>query len=330
VTRLPWVCILPAVTLVLREADVRQVIDMDAVIGAVEKAMGELGRGVAHNEPRRRAFGPGGLLNVMFATYPGGGCSGLKAYPIAGGRVRFLVTTFALDGSLQALIEADLMGAYRTGAASGVAAKVLSPRGPVTVAMIGTGYQAQTQTLALSRVCEIKELRVFGRDAARRADFARDREAALGVQTRAAESAQTAVRGADIVVVMTTSAEPVLEADWVEPHALVIAAGSNFPNRAEIPADLVARAQTVVVDQLADAKLESGDLIQAHAAGKFDWDRATELGAVVAGTWTAPDQPGITLFESHGLAIWDLAAASVVLPAARERGLGEEVSFFSA
>jgi len=324
------VCILPAVTLVLREADVRQVIDMDAVIGAVEKAMGELGRGEAHNEPRRRAFGPGGLLNVMFATYPGGGCSGLKAYPIAGGRVRFLVTTFALDGSLQALIEADLMGAYRTGAASGVAAKVLSPPGPVTVAMIGTGYQAQTQTLALSRVCEIKELRVFGRDAARRADFARDREAALGVQTRATESAQAAVRGADIVVVMTTSAEPVLEADWVEPHALVIAAGSNFPNRAEIPADLVARARTVVVDQLADAKLESGDLIQAHAAGKFDWDRATELGAVVAGTWKAPDQPGITLFESHGLAIWDLAAASVVIPAARDRGLGEEVSFFSA
>jgi alanine dehydrogenase len=322
------VCILPVVTLVLREGDVRQVIDMDAVIGAVEKAMGELGRGVAHNEPRRRAFGPGGLLNVMFATYPGGGCSGLKAYPIAGGRVRFLVTTFALDGSLQALIEADLMGAYRTGAASGVAAKVLRPPGPATIAMIGTGYQAATQTLALSRVCEIRELRVFSRDPERRAAFARDRESALGVRTRATESAQAAVRGADIVVAMTTSAVPVLETDWVEPHALVIAAGSNFPNRAEIPADLVARAQTVIVDQLADAQIESGDLIQAHAAGKFDWERAVELGSVVTGMWRPPDQPGITLFESHGLAIWDLAAASVVVPAARERGLGEEVSFF--
>jgi ornithine cyclodeaminase/alanine dehydrogenase-like protein (mu-crystallin family) len=211
-----------------------------------------------------------------------------------------------------------------------VAAKVLGPRGPVTVAMIGTGYQAHTQTLALSRVCEIKELRVFGRDPARRTAFARDRESALGVHTRAAESAEAAVRGADIVVTMTTSAEPVLDAAWVEPNALVIAAGSNFPNRAEIPADLVARARTVVVDQLADAELESGDLIQAHAAGKFDWDRAVELGSVMAGTWRAPDEPGITLFESHGLAIWDLAAASVVLPAARERGLGEEVAFFSA
>ena len=321
-------CILPVVTLVLREADVRQVIDMDAVIGAVENAMGELGRGVAHNEPRRRAFGPGGLLNVMFATYPGGGYTGLKAYTIGGGKVRFLVSAFALDGSLQALIEADLMGAYRTGAASAVAAKALRPKSPVTVAIIGTGYQAHTQVLALSRVCEIRELRVFGRDPERRAAFAEDRRAALGLHVVASESAEAAVRGADIVVVMTTSSQPVLEADWVAPHALVIAAGSNFPNRVEIPAELVARARSVVVDQLATARLESGDLIQAHAAGSFEWERATELGSVLTGKWQMPEEPGITLFESHGLAIWDLAAASVVLPAARAKGLGEEVGFF--
>jgi len=326
----PWLCILPAMTLVLREADVRQVLDMDAVIGAVEDAMRELGHGVAQNEPRRRAFAPGGLLNVMFATYPGGGCTGLKAYTVAGGRARFLVSTFALDGSMQALIEAHLMGAYRTGAASAVAAKALGPRGSVTVAIIGAGYQAITQVLALSRVCEIREVRVFSRNPEQRAAFARDRQSELGLRSRAAESAEAAVRGADIVVTMTTSAEPVLQADWVEPRALIIAAGSNFPNRAEIPADLVGRARTVVVDQLAAAQIESGDLIGAQAAGKFDWDRAAELGAVLAGRWRAPEEPGITLFESQGLAIWDLAAASVVVPAARQRRLGEEVAFFSA
>lgn len=222
------------------------------------------------------------------------------------------------------------MGAYRTGAASGVAAKALGHRGPANVGIIGAGYQAATQALALSRVVEIRELRVFSRNPEHRAAFARDREAQLGVHTVAARSAEAAVRGSDIVVTVTPSAEPVLQADWVEPHALVIAAGSNFPSRAEIPPDLVARARTIVVDQLATAQIESGDLIQAHAAGKFDWDRATELGAVVAGNWRVPDEIGITLFESQGLAIWDLAAASVVLPAARARGLGEEVAFFSA
>jgi ornithine cyclodeaminase/alanine dehydrogenase-like protein (mu-crystallin family) len=317
--------ILPGVTLILRESDVQQVVDMDAVIGAVERSMRELGEGTAQNEPRRRAFAPGGLLNVMFATFPGGGLTGLKAYAIAAGKVRFLVTAFALDGSLEALIEADYMGSYRTGAASAVAAKALRPRTPVTVAIIGTGYQAARQVLALSRVCEIRELRAFGRDPKRRADFASERQASLGLRVIAAASAETAVRGADIVVTMTTSSEPVLQADWVEPHALVIAAGSNFSNRTEIPIDLVTRATSVVVDQLATAQLESGDLIQAHAAGEFDWDQATELGSVLAGKWRSPEQPGITVFESHGLAIWDLAAASVVLPAAREKGLGQEV-----
>jgi alanine dehydrogenase len=316
-------------TLVLRETDVSQVADMDAVIGAVENAMRELGEGTAQNEPRRRAFAPGGLLNVMFATYPGGRCTGLKAYSVAGGRARFLVSIFGLDGTLQALIEADHMGAYRTGAASAVAVKALRPHGSATVAIIGTGHQATTQVLALSRVCEIKELRVFSRDPQHRAAFARDRQAGLGVRTTAAETAEAAVRGADIIVTATTSAEPVLEADWVDPHALVVAAGSNFPNKAEIPADLVERAGSVVVDQLATARLESGDLIRAQAARKFDWERATELGSVLAGKWRPPDEGGITLFESHGLAIWDLAAASVVIPAARERSLGVEVPFFA-
>jgi ornithine cyclodeaminase/alanine dehydrogenase-like protein (mu-crystallin family) len=84
----------------------------------------------------------------------------------------------------------------------------------------------------------------------------------------------------------------------------------------------------VVVDQLAAARLESGDLIAAHEAGKFDWERAVELGSVLAGKWQPPAERGITIFESHGLALWDLAAGTVVLAAARERGMSEEVVLF--
>ena len=311
-------------TLILREADVKRVIEMDAVIAAVEAAMRELGDGKAQNEPRRRAFAPGGMLNVMFASYPGGGFTGLKAYTIAGGRVRFLVVLFGLDGALEALVEADLMGMYRTGAATGVAVKALAPKGAATVALIGAGKQATTQALAVSRVIKIQDLRVFSRDKEKRTAFALETEDRLGVRTTAADSAESAVRGADVVIAMTSSSEPVFEASWVEDHALVVGAGCNFPTRSEIPADLVARAQTVVVDQLAAATLESGDLILAHQAGKFEWERAIELASVLAGRWKAPDHPGITLFESHGLALWDLAAGSVVLNAARARRLGED------
>ena len=314
--------------LILREADVQQVIEMDDIIPAVAAAMKELGEGVAQNEPRRRAFAPGGLLNVMFASYPGGRCTGLKAYTVADGHVRHLVVLFGLDGSLEALIEADFMGSYRTGAATAVAVRALARPGPMTVALIGAGWQAGTQALALSRVLEIKELRVFSRDGDRRTAFARDQEDQLGVPTVAAGSAELAVRGADLVVTVTTSPNPVIEDAWVEPHAMVVAAGSNFRNRTEIPADLVARAKTVVVDQLAAAQLESGDLIAAQEAGRFDWSRAVELAAVIAGKWQHPPGAGITLFESHGLALWDLAAGSVVLAGAREKNVGEEVQLF--
>jgi ornithine cyclodeaminase/alanine dehydrogenase-like protein (mu-crystallin family) len=308
--------------LILRESDVQGLIEMDEVIAALETAMRELGEGEAENEPRRRVFPAGGLLNVMFASWPGGKCMGLKAYTVANGRVRFMVALFGLDGSLEALIESDFMGAYRTGAATAVAVKALGMPAAATVALIGTGWQAATQALALS-------LRVFSRDPERRAAFAAEQADQLGVKTVDAPTAEAAVRGADIAVTCTTSHQPVIEADWVEPQALVVAVGSNYRNRVEVPPDLVERAQTVVVDQLAAAHLESGDLIQAHAAGKFDWGQAVELGSVVAGRWERPERPGITLFESHGIALWDVAAASVVVAAARRRGSGEEIEFLS-
>jgi ornithine cyclodeaminase/alanine dehydrogenase-like protein (mu-crystallin family) len=317
------------VTLILRETDVQELIEMPDIIRAVEAAMRELGEGEAQNEPRRRAFGPGGLLNVMFASYPGVNASGIKTYTVSDGHVRFLVVLFNVDGSLQALIEADFMGAYRTGAATAVAVKALGNPGEATVALIGTGWQAATQALALSHVLDIKELRVYGRNEDRRVAFAEEQHEQLGIATVAAPSPEAAIRGADVVVTVTTSQTPVFDADWVEPQAVVAAVGSNFRNRAEVPPELIERAQTIVVDQLATAMLESGDLIQAAEAGKFDWSQAVELGSVVAGQWERPEPPGISLFESHGLAIWDVAAATVVLAAARKRGGYEEIELLS-
>jgi ornithine cyclodeaminase/alanine dehydrogenase-like protein (mu-crystallin family) len=315
--------------LLLREADVRAVVEMPPVMAAVEAAMRELGEGVAQNQPRRRVFPPGGLLNVMFASYPGSGYYGLKSYSIGSGGVRFLVLLYRQsDGALEALIEANLLGAARTGAASGVAAKHLAPEGAREVALIGSGWQARTQADAVSRALGAKRLRVFSRSPERRSAFARELGEQLGIEVVATQTAEVAVKGAPVVITMTSAAEPVIEADWVASDALVIAAGSNHPMHAEVPPELVASAGMVVVDQLDAARLESGDLLRAEQAGAFEWSKAVELGAVVAGK--APGRPdgGRVLFESHGLAIWDVAAGAVVLHAARERGLGQEIALF--
>ena len=305
--------------LLLREADVERLADLPGVMDAVEAAMRDLGEGSAQNQPRRRVFPPGGILNVMFASWPAGGVTGLKTYTVAQGRARFLVLLYDLQGAPLALIEADHMGSVRTGAATGVAARLLTPPGPKTVAVIGTGQQARTQALALKTALEVTELRVFGRDPDRRGRFA------SAVGGTPCESAEEAVRGAQVVVTMTTSGTPVLAAEWVEPGALVVAAGSNYPNRAELPPDLVHGARAVVVDQLETARLESGDLLTAG----YDLDTAIELGAVLAGKAAVPEGPAPLLFESHGLALWDLAAATTVLAAARQACLGEEISLFS-
>lgn len=314
--------------LLLREDDVRAAIDMEAVIEAVAAATAELGRGLAQNQPRRRVRHPAGLLNTMSATVPSLDLCGFKTYTVAQGTARFLVGLFGLDGRPRALIEADLMGAYRTGAATAVAARRLKP-GARRVALIGTGRQARTQALALSKVLEVERIFVYGRDRARREAFASRAAAELGLPALAASAAREAVEGADLVVTMTNSPEPVLESGWVGPETLVVAAGSNIPSRAELPPDLVARCRPVVVDQLETARLESGDLVRAAEAGLFDWALAVELGALLAEDRQPPAEPGDTaLFESHGLAVWDVAAGAAVLARAREMGLGEEIRLF--
>lgn len=309
--------------LLLREADVERLvaegeIAMGGVMDAVEAAMTDLGRGEAENEPRRRVHPPGGVLNVMFASWPGGGVSGLKSYTIGGGRVRFLVVLYDLSGAPVALIEANRLGALRTGAATGVGARRLGSGGPKTVAVIGAGWQARTQVEALKEALDVRELRVFSRDPERRAHFAGE------VSAAAAESAEAAVRGADVVVTITTSARPVLETGWLKPEALVVGAGSNLAQRAELPADLVLGARAVVVDQRAAARLESGDLLTAG----YEVDRALELGEVLAGRAVVPDGRAPLVFESHGLALWDLAAGKLALEAAQARGIGEEIALF--
>jgi len=322
------------VATLLRESDVERVIEMDPVIDAVERSMKELGEGIAQNQPRRRVFPPGGSLHVMFASFPGSGYYGVKSYSSGGGRARFLVLLYLQEGveagNLDALIEASLLGAYRTGAASGVAARALAPPGPVEVAVIGSGYQARTQVHALSRTLPASRFRVYSRDQARREAFAQELAGDLGLAVSPAESAEAAVRGAQVVVTMTNSGQPVLEAGWVSPGALVIAAGSNQPARNELPPELVAAAEVVVVDQLEAARIESGDLLVAEQAGRFNWDGVVELGAVLAGRSPGRrSEDGIVLFESHGLALWDVAAGAYVLETARRARLGMEVSLFT-
>jgi len=314
--------------LLLTEEDVRAILTMPMALEGVETSFRRLGdrSGVSH--PRRRLVIPGQtILNYMAASDAAGGYLGLKIYSISHGRARFVVPLFRAEtGEMVALIEADYLGQMRTGAASGVAAKVMARGDARAVSIIGTGLQARTQLEAVATAMKIERIRAFGRDPQRRETFAKEMTKRLGIPVTPAPSAEEAVRGTDIVITATNSKTPVLEGQWVEPGMHVSAIGVNFAEKREIDAETVRRCNVIAADSVEQSKIESGDLIQAFAGDESRWSTVSEFADIVAGkaaARTSRDQ--VTLFKSNGIAIEDVVVAGRVYELAKQRGMGREI-----
>ena len=309
----------------LTEADVDRLADMDLALRTVEASFERQGHGTSANVGRRRAPTAHGALQLMGAADPELGAMGAKLYPsIPGGRISFVVILFdANSGALSAVIEAGRLSGLRTGAASGVSVRHLAPPDVRAIGIIGTGRQARTQLEAVCAVRPSARVRVFSRDPANVQQFVAEMRSKLNVELEPAATPEAAVRGAQVVITATNAADPVIEAGWIEPGAHVVAMGTNHPQHRELDSTAVARADRVFVDDLEGAKIECGDLIGAVEDGAFQWGQAVELGQVVAGRApgrTSPDE--ITLFESQGIALWDIALGQTVLERAVAEGIG--------
>ncbi len=308
----------------LSEADVDQLLTMPDTLRVVEAAFRAWGNGRAVNHPRRRIRIPQGFLHVMEAALIDDGVMGLKTYATVAGGATFVVQLFDNEtGKLIALIDADRLGQLRTGAASGVAAKVLAREDAETVGIIGTGYQAQTQLEAVCAVRSVGQVRAFSRTAATREAFAQTMAQRLGVTVNAVASAEAAVRDADVVITVTTAREPVLAGEWLTPGACVLAAGGNNVLRREIDNATLERAHHIVADDLDQAKMECGELIAAAERGKVRWEAVRELRQAVAGQTSGHGSAdGVTVFESQGVALEDVAVAHHVVKLAEQRNVG--------
>jgi ornithine cyclodeaminase/alanine dehydrogenase-like protein (mu-crystallin family) len=302
---------------------------MDDAIGAVEAAFRALGQGSAQNRPRARVYVPSGVLNVMSAALPDAGVLGLKSYTAFREGVRFLVLLYsAEDGRLLAVIEADRLGQMRTGAASGVATRLLARADATSVGLIGAGWQAQSQLAAVCAVRPIRSVRVFSRREAKGKAFAEAMSARLGVRIMPAASAEDAVRGADVVIAATTAREPVVAGDWLRPGQHINAVGSNQAARRELDSAAVDRCDRIIIDSLEQGRMEAGDVLMPINEGRFGWERVAELAHVLVGR--APGRSSrdeITLFKSLGLAIEDMAVAARVYTRALAERRGERLPF---
>ena len=313
--------------LLLNESEVTLLLPMSLALEAVEEVFRWHGEEKLTNKPRVRVPVPGGLLHVMPAALPESRVMGLKSYATVRGGTKFVVLLFSAEtGALLAVIEADRLGQMRTGAASGVATKHLARPDADRVGCYGTGWQARSQLEAVCAVRRVREVRVFGRDPDRRARFAEEMSALLDVPVVAVERPEVAARDASILITITSSRTPVLEGRWIAPGAHVNAAGSNGLQRAELDVEAVRRAGLIVTDSVEQARVECGDLVAALEQGVIRWDDVRELGEVIAGRRpgrTGPEQ--ITLFESQGVAMEDIAVAVRLVARARERRVGTEI-----
>jgi alanine dehydrogenase len=313
--------------LLLNEAEVTLLLPMSLALEAVEEVFRWQGEGKLTNRARVRVPVPGGLLHVMPAALPEARAMGLKSYATVRGGTKFVVLLFSAEtGALLAIIEADRLGQMRTGAASGVATKHLANPDADRVGCYGTGWQARSQLEAVCSVRRVHEVRVFGRDPDRRARFAEEMSSLLHVPVVAVDRPEMAARDASILITITSSRTPVLEGRWISPGAHVNAAGSNALQRAELDVEAVRRAGLIVTDSLEQARGECGDLVAALEQGAIRWDEVQELGEVIAGRRpgrTGADQ--ITLFESQGVAMEDIAVAVRLVARARERRVGTEI-----
>ncbi len=309
--------------ILLSEAEVQELLDLDALVDALADAHCELSDGKASMPPRIAAFAErNGLLGAMPAYLPSAGltCKLVTLFPENRDRHthQALICVFdPTNGTPVALMDGTYITATRTAAGSALATRLLAREDSRVLAILGAGVQARTHAEALRRVRSFEQIRVASRDLDRAAELAEE------IGARAMDSFEAAVREADVVAATTHATEPVVLREWLSPGTHVNSVGANPAGRGEIDA-------ATVRDALVAVEFRESTLAPPPAGASEFRDGApaeiVELGELVAGTMrgrTSPEQ--ITLYKSVGVAVQDAAAAALVLAAARKRSVGREI-----
>jgi ornithine cyclodeaminase/alanine dehydrogenase len=311
--------------LYLTEADVARLSDIGDAVAALEQAFHAWRDPGTANMPRQRAALPGGFFNLMGSAYVQKGVYGLKAYAGGPGGANFNICLYGVEHRrLLAVFEANLLSQLRTGGASGLATKLMANADAATLAVLGTGKQARAQVLAVCAVRPIKEIRIFSPTPANRAAFAREMEQETGIVARVMDSGEACIVGADVIVLITKAADPVIRSEWLREGAHINGAGANAANRRELDAATVLRARVLVTDDLAQAKIEAAEFRDLVKDGRLTWDAVHELGDVVTGAVAGRHGPqDLTLFKSLGVGLEDIAFAEMIYRRALAQGAGQ-------
>jgi alanine dehydrogenase len=321
--------------LIVNQREVPELLPMQECIDVMADALSALGRGEAVMPLRSIVSLPdgSGLLASMPSMLPSAGVMGIKVITVFPGNEGDLeshqgaVLLFeAEQGRPLAIIDASEVTAIRTAAVSGLATRLLARPDAGDVAILGSGTQARTNLEAMLAVRDVRRIRAWSRTREHADRFAEQESSRHGVRVEVSATAQEAVEGADIVCTTTSATEPVIQGRWLSPGTHVNAVGFSGPTGRELDTEAMVRAR-LFADRRESILHEAGDFLIPKSEGAVGDDHVVaELGEVILGKVegrTSPDE--ITVFESLGLAIEDLAAADHVYRRAVEKGMGARV-----
>lgn len=317
-------------TLLLKVDEVVPLIDLDRAIAITEQALAEQSRGRVGIHPPYHLDVPGGALRVVSGVLLDSERMGLRVGPALNltppqGSRHHIAMLYHTDGTLLAMV-AYPFTTLRTGASLGVAIKHLAPKSVAKLALIGTGRNALALLEGASAVREIGLIQVFSRNPENRQKFAADASAKLGRPVVAAETAEKAIDEADVVLIATSSLEPVFDAAWLRGACLVASMGPI----GELPRELFLKADRKVVSNMAQEKhpLRTSFLVEQIQDAKIAWNDIDELGEIILGK-KAPTQSerGITVFHESAGGAGDIVFADWCYQEAVRRGVGQKVSF---
>jgi ornithine cyclodeaminase/alanine dehydrogenase len=316
-------------TLFLTDNDVAELADWRSAFDALRTAYaGSIAPAMV--PPRSMARGDGLWLRGLTAISPSGRHMGCKliAANMKARRASYLVSLFDQQTmELAALIDGNRITGIRTAATAAVAVDQAAPQRPLRVAVIGSGFEAKGLLAALAAVRTIAHTSVFSPTPASRQRFAATFRDEHRLRVDAADSAQAAVAGADVVLCAARSRDetPVLRGEWLAPGMTVVSIGSTLPEQREVDEQVIARATHIVADMPEEVAHDTGDMLAAERAGIDFAGRLVSLADFVAGK--VPRAPeDIVLYKSVGSALQDVITAEMLLALARARGVGTELA----
>lgn len=315
-------------TLWISEAEVVRAISLPDAIDALERGLALEAQGRAVNmEKTHLLWGEGHTLHAIGATVDGEQAVGTKTWAhTAGGATPLLLLWDSESGRLRAVIEAFALGQMRTAAVTGVATRWMARPEARVLGQVGAGKQALTQVAAVCAVRPIEEVRVFSRNAARRAAFAEQvRAAGLGADVVESDSTAACLANADVATLVTRARAPFAGAVELAPGTHLNAIGAISPEREEFRQDVFGRCGLIAADSVASVRRLSKEFRTRFGDDESAWEAVRPLSALVASGEGRPADADLSLFKAMGMGISDLAVGLAVLREAEAQGLGRRV-----